>query len=147
MKKSNSLDWQGCPVRYSAGLIGDKWSLLLIRDLMFKDRRHFGDFLDDDETIATNILTDRLNRLVSSGIVDKSRDVNDGKRFVYKLTHKGRDLLPVMVEMFKWAQKYDEHTFVSQEFIDELSRAPKRYKNKVLKGIEEADEKALRIKA
>ena len=146
MKKSNNMDWQGCPVRYSAGLIGDKWCLLLIRDLMFKGRRHFGDFLDDDETIATNILTDRLRWLVSSGIVDKSRDVNDGKRFVYTLTQKGRDLLPVMIEMFKWAQKYDENTFVSQKYIDELSRAPKRYQNKILKGIEEADEKARRIK-
>jgi len=147
MKNSKKMEWEGCPIRDSAALIGDKWGLLLIRDLMFKGRRHFGNFLEDDgESISTNILTDRLNRLLDIGIVDKTRDVNDGKKFVYTLTQKGRDLLPLMVEMLKWAQKYDDNTFLSQEFVDGLNKSPKQYQRQVLKELKAVDEEALKLR-
>jgi len=140
------MRWYGCPIRYSGGLIGDKWCLLLIRDLLFKGRRYYSDFLDDDEAIASNILADRLSRLVSAGIVEKTRDVNNGKKFVYTLTAKGKDLLPVMMEMFKWAHKHDENTFVSKDYIEDMHKAPKQYSRKILKDIKQADEAVLRYR-
>jgi len=146
MDTNKKMRWYGCPVRYSGGLIGDKWCLLLIRDLLFKGRRYYSDFLDDDETIATNILADRLSRLVSAGIFDKTRDVNNGKKYVYTLTEKGKDILPIMMEMFKWAQKYDENTFVSSEYIEKMDKAPKRYRRAILKDVGLADEQVLRYR-
>ena len=83
----------GCPIRYGLGLFGDRWSLLIIRDLMFKGRCHYGEFLSAGEGISTNILAERLERLETSGIVTKSRDPLHGKKFVYRLTDKGLDLI------------------------------------------------------
>jgi len=139
--------WDGCPFRYAAGLIGDKWSLILIRDLFFKGKRHYSEFLNDEENIASNILADRLNKMVASGIVAKSRDVNDGKKVVYVLTDKGTDLLPTLMEMLKWAKKYDENTFVSEEYVENINKSPKRYKNRVLKDVKARDEIVLQKRA
>lgn len=139
MKQRASSAWNGCPVRYAAGLFGDKWTLILLRDLLFKGRRYFGDFTDEDESIATNMLADRLKHLVDSGFVEKTQDVNNGKKFVYVLTQKGLDLLPVMIEIFKWSQTHDEATYLSAEFIEKIERSPAKYKRQILKEIKERD--------
>jgi len=146
MDSSKNMRWFGCPVRYSGGLLGDKWSLLLIRDLMFKGRRNYSDFLDDDESIASNVLADRLGKLVEAGIFTKSRDPKNGKKYVYTLTEKGRDILPILMEMFRWAQKHDDKTFVSQQYIDNMDKSPKRFMKSVLKEVQLADDEALRKK-
>jgi len=125
--------WNGCPIRYSAGILGDKWSLLLIRDLALKNKHFYGEFLDDDERISSNILADRLAKLVEHGIVTKSPDINHGKKFVYVLTQKGIDLVPVLVEMLKWAHRYDDETFLTEKFINTLNKSPTKYKNETLK--------------
>lgn len=147
MKSNQSMVWQGCPIRYTAGIVGDKWNLLLIRDLLFKGRRHFGDFLDADECISSNILSNRLARLVESGIVAKTQDVNHGKKYVYVLTDKGIDLLPMMIEMLKWAQRYDEETFVSQSYIAKLSSAPKQFQKDIVKSMKAIDSEVLAKKS
>jgi DNA-binding HxlR family transcriptional regulator len=89
-------------------LLGDAWSLLIVRDLMFKDRRTFNDFLTSGEGIASNVLADRLHKLEDAGILDKRRDVSDARRFVYSLSAKGIDLAPVLVELVVWSARHEK---------------------------------------
>ena len=89
-------------------MLGDPWTLLVVRDLMFKGGKTFGDFRSADEGIATNILADRLGRLEANGIVEKRRDPVDARRLIYSLTEKGIDLAPVLVEMVLWATTYQK---------------------------------------
>ena len=107
MARQDQDDWHGCPIRFGLGIFGDKWTLLLVRDLMFKGKRHYGEFTDPEENISTNILADRLARLVENGIVDKRRDDEHRARFVYSLTEKGIDLAPMMLAMIDWSLKLD----------------------------------------
>jgi DNA-binding HxlR family transcriptional regulator len=87
-------------------MVGDSWSLLIVRDLMFKARSTFTEFLNAEEKIASNILADRLQRLEANGIVTKQRDPADARRYRYRLTEKGIDLAPMLVEMMLWADRY-----------------------------------------
>lgn len=87
---------------------GDRWSLLLIRDMMVRGYRTFKEFQESGEGIATNILTDRLERLQEMGIVAGERDKKDGRRVIYRLTEKGIDLAPVMLELLIWAARWEE---------------------------------------
>jgi DNA-binding HxlR family transcriptional regulator len=96
----------GCPVNISLEVFGDRWSLLIVRDLMVRGFRAFQDFLDSGEGIATNILADRLRRLQEAGIVEAERDPHDGRRVNYRLTQKGIDLAPVMLELLIWGAQH-----------------------------------------
>jgi DNA-binding HxlR family transcriptional regulator len=93
-----------CPVSNLLDIVGDKWSILIIRDL-FIGRNTFSEILKSPEKISTNILVDRLKKLVSSGLIKFYRDPNDKKIKVYSLTSKGIDLYPVLVEMALWSRK------------------------------------------
>jgi DNA-binding HxlR family transcriptional regulator len=97
-----------CPINVILEMIGDSWSLLIVRDLMFEDRRTFQDFRDAEEKIATNILTNRLLRLEAAGIIEKRRDPGDARRYIYRLTERGIALAPILVEMILWAAKYNK---------------------------------------
>lgn len=98
----------GCPIGIALDIIGDSWTLLIVRDLMFKGRKMFNEFLAAEEGIATNILTDRLAKLEAQNIVTKQRDPDDARRFVYRMTDKGLDLTPVLVELVLWAAKHEK---------------------------------------
>jgi DNA-binding HxlR family transcriptional regulator len=88
-------------------MIGDQWSLLIIRDIMFMNRRYFRELLTESpEKIASNILADRLQRLVKQGIIVKSHDPSHKQKAIYSLTEKGIDLLPLLMEMNAWGQKH-----------------------------------------
>jgi DNA-binding HxlR family transcriptional regulator len=95
-----------CPISSALDIVGDKWSLLIIRDLMFFQKRTFSELAKSDEKIASNILTDRLGRMEEAGIVTKSRLPDNKKAFIYILTEKGVDFLPVIVEYILWSDKY-----------------------------------------
>ncbi|HEX4006313.1 MAG TPA: helix-turn-helix domain-containing protein [Acidobacteriaceae bacterium] len=92
----------GCPVSISLEVFGDRWSLLIVRDLMVRGFRTFGDFEHSGEGIATNILADRLRRLTGCGVVEAEPDPADRRRMNYRLTEKGIDLAPVMLELLIW---------------------------------------------
>ena len=98
----------GCPISIALELLGDAWSLLIVRDLMFKGRRTFNEFLAGGEGIATNILTDRLRRLACAGIVTTRPDPDDRRRVLYTLTPKGLDLAPVLVELVLWSAAHEQ---------------------------------------
>jgi DNA-binding HxlR family transcriptional regulator len=102
----------GCPISYSLEVLGDRWSLLVLRDIAFRQSRYFQDFLDSGEGIASNILTVRLRRLERRGVIEKRPDPEDGRRSVYALTAAGLDLIPVLVDLTIWGGKHDpESTF------------------------------------
>jgi DNA-binding HxlR family transcriptional regulator len=98
----------GCPVNISLEVFGDRWSLLIVRDLMVRGFRTFQDFVESGEGIATNILSDRLKRLQKTGIVTGERDARDGRRVNYRLTEKGIDLAPVMLELLIWGARHEK---------------------------------------
>jgi len=97
-----------CPLNASVEMLGDRWSLLIIRDLMVRGYRTFKEFLSSDEHIATNILADRLRRLESYGIIASQPDLSDGRKLFYLLTAKGIDLAPVLTEMVLWAAAHED---------------------------------------
>ena len=98
----------GCPLNASVEVLGDRWSLLIIRDMMLRGFRSYKEFLESYEGIATNILADRLRNLTAHGIIASGRDPSDGRKMIYKLTAKGIDLAPVLTEMVLWAAGHEE---------------------------------------
>jgi DNA-binding HxlR family transcriptional regulator len=97
----------GCPISISLEIFGDRWSLLVVRDLMFKRLRTFKEFAAAGERIATNVLAERLERLENAGIIERAADPNDARRVHYALTKKGMALAPVLVEMVIWAAEHE----------------------------------------
>ena len=97
----------GCPISCSLDLLGDKWSLLIVRDMVIARKRYFKEFLSSDEGIATNILTDRLNRLEGNGIISKQPAPDNGRQIIYTLAEKGVALIPVLVELTCWGAIHD----------------------------------------
>lgn len=87
-------------------VFGDKWSLIIIRDMMFGGKRHFREFLQSEEKIASNVLTDRLNMLEREGLISKDSDPEHKQKIIYSLTQKGIDLLPIIVQAVVWSFKY-----------------------------------------
>src|SRR5260370_40926620 len=97
----------GCPINLTLEVVGDKWSLLIIRDMMFGNRRHFRELLTkSEEGIASNILADRLKRLLDQGIVSRADDPSHKQKAIYSLTEQGIALLPILAQMSGWGVKY-----------------------------------------
>ncbi len=98
----------GCPIAISLDLFGDRWSLLIVRDLLFKNLRTYSQFAAAGEGIASNVLADRLERLQGAGIIEPRPDPEDGRRVMYRLTEKGLDLAPALIEIVIWAARHEE---------------------------------------
>jgi DNA-binding HxlR family transcriptional regulator len=97
----------GCPVSIALEVFGDRWSLLIVRDLMVRGFRKFKDFLGSGEGIASNILTDRLRKLERAGIILSEPEESDGRQVNYRLTEKGIDLAPVMLDLLIWGARHE----------------------------------------
>jgi DNA-binding HxlR family transcriptional regulator len=106
-RRSSPKRRSACPISIALEVLGDPWSLLIVRDLMFKDKHTFGEFQQAGEGIATNILSDRLARLERAGIVTRRPSPDDGRRFTYRLTAKGLDLAPMLIELVLWSARYE----------------------------------------
>jgi DNA-binding HxlR family transcriptional regulator len=111
----------GCPVSVALELLGDRWSLLIIRDLMVRGLRTFKDFQESGEGIATNILAARLQRLQAAGIITAETEQADARRVNYRLTAKGIDLAPLLLELLIWGAQH-EHTGAPCALIDNMAR-------------------------
>jgi DNA-binding HxlR family transcriptional regulator len=96
-----------CPLNASVEMLGDRWSLLIIRDMMLRGASTYKELLDCYEGIATNILAERLRNLAANGIITARPDPDDGRKFIYRLTEKGTDLAPVLTEMVLWAAEHE----------------------------------------
>jgi len=106
-RKTEPCRRSGCPINISLETIGDRWSLLIIRDMMMRGFRTYQEFLSSGEGIATNILADRLRKLEGSGIISTSRDPADRRKLIYRLTQKGIGLGPVLLELALWSARYE----------------------------------------
>ena len=95
-----------CPQYLGLDVFGDKWTLLIIRDMMIDGKRHFREFLQSEEKIASNILANRLNMLEEEGILTRSEDGSHKQKIIYSLTQKGIDLFPIIMSIAKWSVKY-----------------------------------------
>jgi DNA-binding HxlR family transcriptional regulator len=138
MKKQDK-NMHGCPIRYGMGMFGDKWAFLIVRDILFMGKRYYNEFLNSEENISTNILADRLACLEENGIISKTLDETNRSKYIYNLTEKGKDLLPVILAIVDWAEKYDKKTTVPNEFINKLRQNPKKLQKEILKAMEKAE--------
>jgi DNA-binding HxlR family transcriptional regulator len=111
-----------CPVSCSLDIWGDKWSLLIVRDLLESQPCTYGDFLKAEEKIATNILATRLQMLEENGIITKSEHPDSKSKVLYKLTPKGIDLLPIIIEIGFWADKYYEIDKSKKAVLKEIKK-------------------------
>jgi DNA-binding HxlR family transcriptional regulator len=128
-KKASPKRRSGCPLNASVEMLGDRWSLLIIRDMMLCGARSYQEFLEGYEGIATNILADRLRKLMAHGIITTEKDPSDGRKLIYLLTAKGIDLAPVLTEMVLWASAHEETGDQA------LVRQMREHKEKFLAGV------------
>ena len=122
-----------CPINFTLEHFGDKWSFLIIRDLMFKGKRHYNEFLEAGEKVSTSVLGDRLKKLEEMGIISKGEDIIKKSRIRYSLTRKGIDLLPILLEMIIWGGLNDDLTESPKEFMEQAIQD----KESLLSGIRE----------
>jgi len=131
MAKPNVKRRSECPLNASVEMLGDRWSLLIIRDMMLRGFRTYKEFMECYEGIATNILADRLRKLVAYGIITAETDPSDGRKLIYSLTAKGIDLAPVLTEMVLWAAAHED---TGNQALVRLMREDKE---KVIAGVRE----------
>lgn len=131
MKAQTAKRQSGCPLSFGLDIFGDRWSLLVIREIMLKGKKTYSEFLEAEEGIATNILIDRLKRLEAEGIIEKSRDLENRRRFIYCLTEKGFDLAPLILEIICWSGKYDHRPFALKADYDKIKQDREAYEAKI----------------
>jgi len=121
----------GCPLNASVEMLGDRWTLLILRDMMISGFRTFKEFLGSHEKIATNILADRLRKLEANGIIVSQSDPSDGRKLIYSLTAKGIDLAPVLTELVLWAARHERTG--NQPLIERINRDKQQFLADVLR--------------
>ena len=120
-RKTNAERRSGCPVSIALEIFGDRWSLLLVRDMMVRGYRTFREFQRSGEGIATNILADRLQKLEAAGIAEREPAAEDGRSTHYRLTEKGIALAPVLLEILIWSARH-EQTGAPCAVIDQMEQ-------------------------
>jgi DNA-binding HxlR family transcriptional regulator len=121
-----------CPVYFGLESIGDRWSLLIVRDIVFFGKKTYGEFLKAEEGIATNILASRLDFLESIGVLKKSPHGEDRRKDIYSLTEKGLDLIPIVFDIVRWSAKHDPFSSAHQQpaFLKQLKAGPGKLNKK-----------------
>jgi len=119
--RAKSKHRSGCPVSVSLEIFGDRWSLLIVRDMMIRGFHTFKDFQNSGEGIATNILANRLHRLQTAEIIRAEVEQSDGRRINYRLTEKGIDLAPALLELLIWGARH-ENTGAPCGMIEQLAK-------------------------
>lgn len=120
-----------CPLSCALDIFGDKWSLLIIRDLMFDNKCTYNDFLKSQEGIATNILASRLKELEENGIIEKSAHPDSKAKNLYRLTSKGIDILPILMEVYIWSEKYFTIPADIKVVIQEAKKDKEKFENHI----------------
>ncbi len=109
-----------CPIAFSLDHFGDKWSLLIIRDMLFLRKKQYKDFLGSHEKISTNILADRLKSLESTGMITKQADPNNKKQWIYLPTKKGLNLIPILLDLTEWSAQFNPKNTTPKTLIDQI---------------------------
>lgn len=113
-----------CPVVFGLDLFGDKWSLVILRDILLDDKRHFSEFLASREKIASNILSTRLEMLVANGLLVKEDDPANKSAAIYRPTHKALGLLPMLFELIRWGAEYNTHFDYDNPILQDILADP-----------------------
>jgi DNA-binding HxlR family transcriptional regulator len=111
----------GCPINLSLELLGDRWTLLIIRDMIFAGKRHFREFLQSDEGISSRTLAERLQTLQDEGILTRGDDPTHALKAIYRLTEAGIDLLPVLATLGAWGSRHRKADDKLARIADELA--------------------------
>lgn len=111
-----------CPINLTLEAVGDRWSMLIVRDLMLRGHSSYQGFLRSEEKIATNILADRLVKLEQNGLITKAADPADKRKFIYALTERGADLAPILVELALYGLKYEPMANMAKEVILDMQK-------------------------
>ena len=128
-----------CPISSSLDIFGDKWSLLIVRDLMLHKSLSYGDFTKSDEKIATNILANRLQVLENNGIIIKFPHPENKVKRYYKLSPKGIDLVPALIEIALWGEKYLSQGDTSIKFINDVKKNKTKFLKKIMDSLMQED--------
>lgn len=125
-----------CPISFSLDLLGDRWTLRLVRDMLLFGLTRYSEFLTSSSGISTNILAARLKKLQEQGLVERYADPEDGKSAIYLLTDKGMDLYPVLAELVRWGLAHDEQSMIAPAMAQDLASGGKGLRRKLIKNIE-----------
>ena len=139
MKKELPDKRSDCSISYALDYLGDRWTLLVLRDLLFQGKRRFGDFATSAEGIASNVLTDRLKSLEAAGMITRSPDPENGRSVLYAPTQKAVDLLPVLLELTRWSARYDPHTRVTPRLAKRIVDDRDNLIEEIVARLKEAD--------
>jgi DNA-binding HxlR family transcriptional regulator len=115
-----------CAVNVALETVGDPWSLLVVRDVVFYGKRTFGEFLESEERITTSVLTDRLTTLVQKGVLTKQRSPVDKRREYYSLTEKGLALIPLLIDLANWGATYGSEVATNPLWVEKAQADPAR---------------------
>jgi len=121
MKPSPAARRSDCPIAYALDFVGDKWTLVVLRDLIMLRKRRFQELQEGNEGIASNILASRLKRLVAAGMITRNRDPEQARRAIYTPTAKALDLLPVLVELVRWGTKHYPRSAVPPRLLRRMN--------------------------
>lgn len=124
-----------CPINFALETFGDKWSLLVVRDMVFAGKRTYGEFLGSEEGIATNVLADRLALLQHEGIITKLPHPTDKRKEIFVLTEKGLDLIPVLLQIELWSSRYDTESNANPKEVRRLEKDFKKAAQKVREAV------------
>jgi DNA-binding HxlR family transcriptional regulator len=116
-KAKHDCRQSGCPVAFGLDMFGDKWTLVVVRDMIMWSKRHFNELLACREKMASNILADRLKRLEEECVISKTKDPENESKFIYELTPKGKDLIPLILEIMLWGSKHAPNSDAPPELV------------------------------
>lgn len=130
-----------CPINFALETFGDKWSLLIVRDIVFHGKRTYGEFLESREGIATNILADRLALLQREDILSRMPHPTDKRKEIFILTEKGLDLIPVLLQIEAWSARHDPKTDAPQELVSRIEKDVKKVSQKFRDAVQATQDK------
>ena len=133
MKKSDFRS--DCPINFAIEQLGDKWTMLVLRDLIFEGNTTFKQFLESKEKIATNMLSDRLKKLELGGFISSRRNEKQKTQKVYSLTPKSVDLIPTFIEILIWSHKHGEGLALPDEFVEKLQKDKTKMTHAIINAI------------
>jgi DNA-binding HxlR family transcriptional regulator len=140
MSKGKDALRSHCPVNYGLEAFGDRWALLIVRDIVFRGKRTYGEFLKSEEGFATNILASRLTQHIEAGILQREAHA-DGRKDTYSLTEKGLDLIPIIFEMVLWSSKYDNRSEAKRigRLVELIKKDNRKISQKVMEQVKRGE--------
>lgn len=140
MTKLNQINRSSCPVSCALDILGDKWTLLVVRDLIFFSKRYFRDFQNSPEKIATNILSNRLKKLEECHLILRYRDPANARKVIYMPTEKCLDLVPPIMELVRWSAKYIPESNAHWDLIQRFERDPVEFMAEIRRSLHRENE-------